>query len=85
MPESRLQKPTGKPSATQNPVTPTPMPGKTKSEKIDLDAAHKEVPKLEHPVRGSLRRRERPSGAAVIAFASEDIRVLREDFVSSGG
>jgi len=75
-------KPTGKPSATQNPVTPTPMPGKTKSEKTDLDAARKEVRKLEHRFAEASAA---DSGAAVIAFASEDIRVLREGVFPATG
>ena len=73
-------KPTGRPSATRNPVTPTP--GKTKDEKIDLDAAGKEVRNLEHRFAEASATDD---GAAVIAFASDDIRVLREGVLPAVG
>ena len=58
------------------------MPGKTKSEKIDLDAARKEVRKLEHRFAEASAA---DGGAAVIAFASDDIRVLREGVLPAVG
>ncbi len=66
-------KPTGKPAAAQTPATPTP--GRPKIEKIDLDAARNDVRKVEHRF---VEASAKDSGAAVIAFASDDIRVLRE-------
>jgi ketosteroid isomerase-like protein len=73
-------KPTGKPSAAQNPVTPAP--GQTKIEKIDLDAARKEVREVEHRF---AKASTADTGAAIIAFASDDIRVLREGVLPAVG
>ena len=74
-------KPMGKPSAAaQNPATPAP--GQTKTEKIDLDAARKEVRKVEHRFEEASAA---DTGAAIIAFASDDIRVLREGVLPAVG
>jgi len=66
-------KPMGKPAATQTPATSEP--GKAKIEKIDLDAARNEVRKVEHHFTEASAA---DTGAAIVAFASDDIRVLRE-------
>ena len=66
-------KPVGKPAAAQTPATPAP--GKPKIEKIDLDAARNDVRKVEHRFAEASAA---DTGAAIIAFASDDIRVLRE-------
>jgi ketosteroid isomerase-like protein len=63
-------KPMGKPAAAQTPETP--KPGQAK---IDLDAARNDVRKVEHRFAEASAA---DTGAAIIAFASDDIRVLRE-------
>jgi ketosteroid isomerase-like protein len=73
-------KPIGKPATTQPPATPTP--GAAKTEKLDLEAVRNEVRKV--------RRRfgeasAADTGGAIVAFAGEDIRVLREGVFPASG
>ena len=66
-------KPVGKPSDAQPQATP--MPNQAKIEKIDLDAARNDVRKVE---RRFAEASAADTGGAIIAFASDDIRVQRE-------
>jgi ketosteroid isomerase-like protein len=69
----KTPKPVGKPSDAQPQATPMPNLGKI--EKIDLDAARNDVRKVERRFAAASAA---DTGGAIIAFASDDIRVLRE-------
>ena len=73
-------KPTGQPASAQ--ISATPTPGKTKIEKVDLEAARKDIRKVERRFADASAK---DTGGAIIAFASDDIRVLREGVAPAAG